>query len=261
MKSVIYFFSGTGNNLAIAKKLGEELGDTDIFPITTLQTNKEINSAYHRVIFSVPSYFSHIPPIVTECMSHLVFSKGQTISTIVGCGGNRGHATEDMRQLIEQAGQKVSHESMVILPGNYILSYNAFPKWYQKITIHHSYQKIKKIAAIIKSDSKSKRLKKGLFYNPKDEAQLQKSLQELGMRGKRFEVSEKCNRCQKCVKVCPVHNIEMVDDKIVYGDRCQQCMACIQWCPTCAIDVDGIAKDRNRYRHFDISYEDMISTR
>lgn len=258
MKNVIYYFSGTGNNLAIAKRLGEELGNTDIFPITTLLENKKISEEYQRVGFTVPSYFSHIPPIVGKCMSDLLLTKEQKIFTIAGCGGNRGRATEDMRQLIENVGKKVTYEFMLILPGSYILSYNAFPKWYQQITIKYSYRKIKKIVKILKSDSKARNLGKGLFYSPKYEERLQESIREFSEKGKRFEVSEACIECQNCVKVCPVHNIQIVDNKVLFGDKCQQCMACIQWCPAKAIDVNGIAQNRNRYHHSDITYNDMI---
>lgn len=33
MKSIIYYFSGTGNNFAIAKEITSSLGDSTLFPI------------------------------------------------------------------------------------------------------------------------------------------------------------------------------------------------------------------------------------
>jgi len=258
MKNVIYYFSGTGNNLVIAKRLARELGDTDVFSIITLLENKQINSDYQLVGFTVPSYFSHIPPIAVECMKNLKFTNQQKIFTIVGCGGNRGRAIEDMRQLIKDSGKSVSNEFMIMLPGNNILSYNAFPAWYQNMTVNGSYRKINKIAKILKIGSNGKPLGKGLLYSSKYEDRLQNTIRKFSEIGLQYEVSDACTKCGKCVKVCPVHNISINNSEVIFGDKCQQCMACIQWCPNKAIDYNGIAKNRNRYHHPDICYEDLI---
>ncbi len=66
MKTLIYFFTGTGNNLWTAKKLKEQLGDAEILPMHHLNRNKEIAAYYTHIIFVVPSYYSHIPPFVKE---------------------------------------------------------------------------------------------------------------------------------------------------------------------------------------------------
>ena len=33
MKTVIFYFSGTGNNLYVAKKIAERLGNTQVYPL------------------------------------------------------------------------------------------------------------------------------------------------------------------------------------------------------------------------------------
>jgi flavodoxin/ferredoxin len=260
MQYVIYYFSGTGNNLAIAKQLGKELGGADIYPVAVLKDNKVISDNYQKVIFTVPSYYSHIPPFVKECMSNLVFTVEQKIFTICGCGGSRGRTKEDMRELIEKAGKKVSYEFMVMLTGNYILSYEVFPKWYQHMVTKISYYKIKKVSKIILSDSKHKLLGKGIFYSTKFEESMQESISNLSNPGRQYKVNESCIKCERCRKVCPVNNISIQAGKIMFGDRCQQCMACIQWCPAKAIDYNGIAQNRNRYHHPDITIEDMLNS-
>ena len=61
MKTAIYCFSGTGNNLMIAKRLSALIGETDIFPIRVLKDNKTISPEYEWVGFVTPAYYSHIP--------------------------------------------------------------------------------------------------------------------------------------------------------------------------------------------------------
>ena len=70
MKTVIYCFSGTGNNLMIAQKLSKKLGNTDILPIRMLKENKIIPSQYDWVGFVTPAYYSHVPPLVKEAMEN-----------------------------------------------------------------------------------------------------------------------------------------------------------------------------------------------
>lgn len=46
MKSIIYYFSGTGNNFAIAKEITNSLGDSILLPISELLNNKVIPDEY-----------------------------------------------------------------------------------------------------------------------------------------------------------------------------------------------------------------------
>jgi len=85
MSKVIYYFSGTGNNIAVAKGLCENIPDMEMRPITELIEDKVINEKYDLVGFTVPSYFSHIPPIVTDCIKKLQFTEKQKVFSIIGC--------------------------------------------------------------------------------------------------------------------------------------------------------------------------------
>ena len=74
---------------------------------------------------------------------------------------------------------------------------------------------------------------------------------------RRFRVdNEKCIRCGTCVSVCPMNNIEIVDDKVTYNHNCEVCLACIHWCPRTAIDhfnTRGIP----RYHHPNIKVKQI----
>ncbi len=146
MKTVIYFFSGTGNTFAVAKRLAAELGEADILQVSVLAENKNIPVKYDYVGFAAPSYYSHVPPYVIECMTDIIFSEHQKVFSIITCGGNRGAATHDIRQKINAAGKEVMLEYRFILPGSYILSYGAFPHWYQKLSTAFSYRAVHKAA-------------------------------------------------------------------------------------------------------------------
>jgi len=258
MKSIIYYFSGTGNNLAIARQLAKELGETTILPMSQLLQNKVIPDEYEWVGFTSPSYFSHVPPYVEECMKNIIFTEKQKIFLIAGCAGNRGLAIQDMRKHVNNSNKQVDLEYMVTLSGNYILSYGAFPMWYQKFFTKQSYRKIHKIAQDIKCGRKMKSLGKGIFYQEKYEEALRESIAKYSEIGKQFEVSYKCTACGVCAKICPVGNISMINGKVTFGDNCNQCMGCIQWCGNHAIDWEGKAEKRKRYHHLDIKRQELF---
>ena len=258
MKSVIYYFSGTGNNLAIAKQLARELGETTVLPMSELVQNKKIPEEYEWVGFTAPSYFSHVPPYVEECMKDVSYQEKQKVILIAGCGGNRGLAIQDMRKHVHNSKKEVNLEYMVTLSGSYILSYGSFPMWYQKFFIKQSYKKIHKMALDIKNGRKRKPLGKGIFYKTKYEAAVQHSIENFSMIGKQFKVSDTCSACGACIKICPVANISMTHGKITFGDNCNQCMGCIQWCQNHAIDCQEKAAKRKRYHHLDIKRSELF---
>jgi len=257
-KTIIYYFSGTGNNLWIAMKLREQLEEAVIIPIHKLQEEKKIPREYDWVVFCVPSYYSHIPEFVKDCMKGITFGGQQRVASIVGCGGNRGMAVQDLRKCVETAGHHVQLESMIVMPGNYILSYGAFPKVYQNLCYRKAERKIKDFADRMKEDVVEILLKPGLFYREKDEPRLQEAIGKFAEIGQAYTVSEDCVGCKTCVNVCPVQNITLREGKVIFGDACAQCMACIQWCPKQAIDYEGKAKKRTHYHQKDIRVQEMM---
>lgn len=257
MKTIIYYFSGTGNNLFVAKQIAKNLPGTEIRPIRELEKNKEIQNCYDWVGYIGPSYFSHIPPYMMSCMEGVKYAEHQKIFLVCGCGGNRGMAIQDMRQQVNASGKESSLEYMVIQPGNYILSYGAFPDIYQKLTCLIANRKVKKIAEDIQNNRNRKNLKPGIFYKDSSEERLQKSIADFSAIGKQYQVNDKCIGCGMCEKVCPVGNITIKEGKVIFGDHCNQCMACIQWCGQRAIHFDEKEEKRKRYHNSNISASEL----
>jgi formate hydrogenlyase subunit 6/NADH:ubiquinone oxidoreductase subunit I len=72
-----------------------------------------------------------------------------------------------------------------------------------------------------------------------------------------IRVDDKCIGCATCAKVCPVHNIEMVDDRPVWRHRCEMCLACDEWCPQKAIHHWCRRKEID-YHHPDVRLDEML---
>ena len=61
-----------------------------------------------------------------------------------------------------------------------------------------------------------------------------------------FYTENTCNKCGKCVKVCPTKNI-VVSDKVEWGKDCTTCLACLHYCPIKAIQRGNGTKNKGRY--------------
>lgn len=55
--------------------------------------------------------------------------------------------------------------------------------------------------------------------------------------GKHYKVSDKCLKCQKCVRACPTQNIKFENGEFHFGKNCLMCMRCSFFCPTNAIKI------------------------
>jgi len=72
-----------------------------------------------------------------------------------------------------------------------------------------------------------------------------------------FHTNEKCVGCGSCSRICPVDNIEMVEDKPSWLHHCEFCLACFHWCPKEAITSSEL-KGTTRYHHPDVEISDML---
>ena len=69
----------------------------------------------------------------------------------------------------------------------------------------------------------------------------------LFVHDKKFYATDACITCGKCVQVCPLKNIRLVDGKPLWQGNCTHCMACIARCPKAAIEYGQKSIGKERY--------------
>jgi len=79
------------------------------------------------------------------------------------------------------------------------------------------------------------------------------------MRDCAFRVSDACDGCGTCARVCPVQNIALADGKPAWLHRCENCLACYNLCPRRAIH-GGIVKQDYYSLHPDVGVKDFVRT-
>ena len=73
-----------------------------------------------------------------------------------------------------------------------------------------------------------------------------------------YIINEKCTKCGTCAKVCPSGNIS-VTDKVTFGDKCEWCLGCVHLCPKNAIHLK-YERSNERWRHPDVTLAEIITS-
>ena len=262
MSNVIFYFSGTGNSLNIAREIGKLLSDTKLIKIH--ETQDEINaSGYDRVGIVYPVYYYQMPVLVEEFVKKLIITKEQYVFGIATYGGMRGRSLIDLRSTIEAKGCTLDAEFSVVMPGNYIVKYNAFPDGISRFILKKSKITAAKIADSIRLKEKTRPTKirgfeKGFLSSEKNRTMILDIRQGFAQEDKSFICSETCTGCGACEKICPAKNIVMQENRPVWQHRCEQCLACLQWCPNRSIDYLQTTQKRTRYHHPEVTLKDMM---
>ncbi|MDR0903363.1 MAG: EFR1 family ferrodoxin [Ruminococcus sp.] len=249
MENIIFFFSGTGNSLALAQEIAINLDNTELHNMSG-GFDGDLSS-FERIGFIFPVYYGGVPPMVRDFIDGLKLTKSMYIFGAITRGGMAGSATDELVEIIEQSGGKLSCEFTVMMPGNYIAAYGALPDFIQKTLLSKSDEKAKKITDKIKVKLIDQNLK-----SSRDTTPLTKKMPDFPTFAKDYRVNHNCSGCNVCAKICPSKNITMINNKPHFDSVCQRCMACIQWCPVAAISYKG--QIRARYRHPEIKAEELF---
>jgi ferredoxin len=258
MKTAIFYFTGTGNSLALAQNLQKRLKNADLLPLAGL-TKTFDTSAYEKIIFLFPVYGGGIPAIVIQKLSKIKILASAYIGAICNYAGGKGAALSIFAEEFEkQTGNKIDAGWGLMMPGNYIPLYGAEPDEKIKQILAKANENLKQIAGEI--DSKIKRpIERPLLYSLIKMVWQGFLLSSRGT-GNRFRADESCTGCGLCARICPVDNISLNDKgKPEWHNKCLQCMACLQYCPEKAIHCFWWTKNRKRYHHPSINSQQIIA--
>jgi ferredoxin len=252
MGNMVFYFSGTGNSLKVAKSLAKELDDCEIISMTK---SYNLTKEYDGIGFVYPVYFWGLPKRVIEFIENVNLdnNKNTYYYSIATYGGLAGNAVYQLYELLfNRHNIKLNYGRTLRMFANYVVAYNMSEK-IEKITAGSD----KKLVSIIKSIKmkKSNNINKlTKMFNSINENFVEK----VSNMDKNFTVDNNCINCGICEKVCPVKNIEIVDKKPQYKHHCEQCVACIQFCPQKAINYSNVTQNRRRYTNPEINYNELF---
>jgi len=205
-KNLIFYFTGTGNSLKVAKGVAECLDDCKVIAMTAFKDKALPNDA-ERVGFVFPGYGS-LPNFVNKFISGIALPNNANIYyyTIVTCGYFKWNSIFTVSEILKEKGITLNAGFDVKMVANAIPMYN-IPAKTEKIH-KKSQKKINAIAEKIKRKETTRLpYRNALFFWQAN------FVKQFPAMDKDFNVSSNCTSCGICKQVCPVKNIEVTDGR------------------------------------------------
>ena len=252
MKSLIYYFSGTGNSLRAAQVIAGALGDCEVLHINRLSA---LPADCGRVGFAFPHYALGAPDLVRRRLEAMNTAASQDayFFAVETCGAFPGNCLAQVRDILRAKGIALDYGKAVMMPANNVVNYDMKGNAMGIATAAE--ETLRQIAGEIAAGMRNKipRTKhiEALIYR--------RIAATYPKKGLGFHADGRCTGCGQCARLCPVGNITMQSGKPVFGAKCEQCVACIQWCPQAAIQYKEETQTRKRYQHPQVTLREFVT--
>jgi ferredoxin len=261
MKTAIYYFSATGNSLAVAKDIAAGLGDVKIIPIIKALKNN-IEQPFDVAGIVYPVYMFGLPLIIRDFLKQIKLKPQAYIFSVATLGGLPGLAHTQAKEILKRRGLSLSAGFSIFMPGNYTPLYGAIPQEKQEELFRKEKLRINTIVAAVKEQKRGIIEEKPFIFNFLLNKLLYKGgTKQIPLSGKNFWATDACIKCGLCAKICPVENIELVLGKPKWLTHCQHCMACLQWCPVEAIQYKKSTLGKKRYRNPSVTSQEIVNSK
>lgn len=259
----IFYFSGTGNSIHVARELKRRIPDTTLIPIIRTLKRGKIESKADTVGVVFPIHAHTYPWVVEEFLKRVVLHSASYVFAL----SNRECADKvfsDMNKLLMKRNFKLDGSFAVNTPENFVPIFK-LPTKEEVMELENKLQeKLDKIQGLIAN--------KTHFHE--NTGPLVKVLANTLLRVSRFMfqktryfglqksyyADDKCTGCGTCEKICLSNKIQLVNKKPTWNDNiaCTYCFACISYCPSIAIQARRKrTKNKGRYHHPLIKVNDI----
>lgn len=251
MSTEIYYFSGSGNSLHVAKELQKRIPKTRLIPIVSLLDKDVAKTNAETVGFVFPIHGMTVPVPVKKFIKKLDLKSTKYLFAVATRGGTVHNAFRVIDKILKKKDKRLdSYFSITIFTNDPKLKVYEVPTTEKIKEIEVKIQnKLNYIQKIIqnKEISKEKDLEGITFpYNRFINFILEqiillmmKYLVEFtGLNGY-FYTDQKCIGCGTCEKVCLSKKIKMINKKPVWQNdvKCHFCYACLNFCPKQAVQI------------------------
>lgn len=243
---MILYFSGTGNSRLAAYTLSMYLNDEteDAFPYIRKKETEKRFSSVKSWVFVCPTYAWQIPRVFEEFILNNHFEGSHRAYFIMTCGSDIGGAAIYLEKLCKKKGLTFCGVKEIIMPENYTAM---FPVPKQEEVDEIILAAHEELAAAADSIWRNKRFND--YVNSLDKLKsgpVNKLFYSLFIKPDGFHATERCNRCGKCAKRCPLKGIEIKENGPIWNGSCTHCMACINSCPQKAIEYKNKSQGKPR---------------
>ena len=278
MKIEIYYFSGTGNSLHVARELQKRLTKAILVPVIGALKKERIKKNTASVGFIFPNFCLSIPMPIYDFLKKADLSSAQYIFAICTRGGSQNEAFYSINTLLKRQNKHIQSQMTINMPWNIPIGKEDLPNSINEEKMKQLEENLQK-----KLDYFSKIIITKRDYQEEDLEIVMPVPSWIKMLNRlmphlfhqshfyfyrkmiHFYSNGKCNGCGICTTVCPQGKIDLIDQKPVWSKEidCLGCFACINYCPQKSIQVKSqlplrsYTEQTGRYHHPLISYRDI----
>lgn len=247
---MIFYFSGTGNSRWVAKQLAEAFSE-ELVPVADACVSGRMFSIGpdEKVGFVFPVYSWGPPSVVLKLLASVAFSRVPSyLYFVCTCGDDTGKTAEIFCKAVRRRGWECRAGFSVFMPNTYVCL-PAFDIDWSDVAEAKCSQAVDRMAEIIPLIQR--RVRRMDCFAGKFPAIKSYVIRPLFNRfwasPKRFHAEDACISCGKCVQVCPLHNIRLLDGKPVWGENCTMCLACYHHCPKHVVAYGKYTREKGQY--------------
>lgn len=252
----IYYFSGTGNSLHVARELQRRIPETNLIPIISLLDKDVIETNGETVGIVFPIHFTGIPIPVKYFIKKIDLRSAKYVFAIATRLGTPHSAFNDIEQILKKKGKSLdSHFTLNMASNDPKSDYEVPTKKEIKKLEFAVHTRLDFIQKIIMNKEKSQEKDTNITFPVS--SLLVKSIPfirpflEFSRLKSRYYVDSKCTGCGICEKVCLSKKIKMLNKKPVWQKdiQCFYCYACINYCPKESVQIKSFTEKNGRYSH------------
>ncbi|MFW9969105.1 MAG: EFR1 family ferrodoxin [Candidatus Odinarchaeota archaeon] len=282
MSTTIYYFSGTGNSLFVARELKKHIPDSELIPIAAI-LNGALDKIYNNIKtvtdtigFVFPCHGLTIPIPVKKFLKRLNLNSSKYIFAIVTRGGSVFHGFSALNKILNKQGKQLNASFIIDMWMNDPkLKFFSVPSTEQlKAKEVKAIEKINIIKDIIANQEEyHDNIDGDTFSHFKSLNYILEKLVSFAVHNiapkvkNYFYVDSKCIGCGICEKVCLSQKINIVNDRPIWQKHidCYYCYTCLNYCPTKSIQIyskfymKSYTEEKGRYPHPYAKVKEMIN--
>jgi len=272
LSTAIYYFSGTGNSLFVARELQKRLPDSTLIPMVSLLDQKviTINAETMGIVF--PIHLSTAPLPVRLFTEKLDIKSANFIFAIATRTGYKHRAFIEIDNLLKKKGRKLdAYFTLNFIDNNPRFESYKVPT--PELIAQIESENLSKLDAIQQLIlNRESRRDKDTDFIYQNGALIELLMPLFAFMAKHpgsnddFYADSNCSGCGICEEVCLAHKIKMIADQPVWEEsiKCYSCRACLNYCPLQSVQIKSTRlvksyTDQNgRYPHPFATINDIV---
>jgi len=243
----IFYFTGTGNSLAVAKRIGGEL-----ISIPQIIDKDDLHFKDDVIGIVFPVYALTAPKMVRQFLERATF-EADYLFAIGTYGNSAGSTMFSLQKEAQKKGYQFDYVNSILMVDNYLPMFEIGAE-IAKLPEKKTEERLVEIVNNIHVRKLNQKPKSSM--PERAVSAIVSKILTYDKFAQKYIVNDDCNGCGTCAKVCPAKNIS-VQEVVKFYDHCAGCQACLHLCPKNAIHLKNEKSDV-RWRNPDVSLKEII---